>query len=227
MPCREPPGIGLLRSMVAGGFDDAGGDVLGEAFSPPPDPPLHATRTATRAMSDLVTDWEEQPPIALSLYLRASAQYLDVRFVARDGQAAANSNTVKSDGSGISRCTANPARPNRARYSAAVRSRPAPVRMSISRSITLAKLGRAPSGTGISVTSTRALGAIARRMLPRIVVQRSSSQSCTIANSVYRSCPSGTAVKKSPAMNPHRSPTARAARAARARPAGRGRAEPR
>src|SRR5436190_11710228 len=59
--------------MVAGGVDKAGGDVLGEVFSPPPDPPLHATRTATRAMSDLVTDWEKQPPITLSLYLKALA----------------------------------------------------------------------------------------------------------------------------------------------------------
>jgi hypothetical protein len=71
VPWREPPGIGLLRSIVAGGVEEDGGDVLGEALPPPPDPPLHATRTATRAMSDLVTDWEEQPPIALSLYLRA------------------------------------------------------------------------------------------------------------------------------------------------------------
>jgi hypothetical protein len=74
VPWSEPPGMGLLRSIVDGGFDEEGGDVLGEAFSPPPEPPLHATRTATRAMtSDLVTDWEEQPPIALSLYLRALA----------------------------------------------------------------------------------------------------------------------------------------------------------
>src|SRR5690348_1432200 len=67
--------MGLLRSIVAGGVVDEGGDVLGEALPPPlPEPPLHATRTAAAAIaSHLVTDWEEQPPIALSLYLRASA----------------------------------------------------------------------------------------------------------------------------------------------------------
>ena len=72
MPWRDPPGIGLLRSMVAGGAV-VDGDVLGEAFPPPPpEPPLHAARTPTRATaSNLATDWEEQPLIALSLYLSA------------------------------------------------------------------------------------------------------------------------------------------------------------
>jgi hypothetical protein len=58
--------------MVGGGAV-VGGDVLGEAFPPPPpEPPLHATRTPTRAMANnFATDWEEQPLIALSLYLSA------------------------------------------------------------------------------------------------------------------------------------------------------------
>ena len=150
-------------------------------------------------MVDLYADWVERYPIVsiedgmaendwegwglLTARLGRKVQLVgDDLFVTNPDRlrqgieaGAANSNTVKRDGSGISRCTASPARPNRARYSSAVRSRPEPVRMSISRSITLAKLGAGPSGTGISVTSTRAPGAIARRMLRRT----SSSSSIT------------------------------------------------
>jgi hypothetical protein len=62
----------LLRSIVAGGAVVGAAVVLGGMLRSPPDPPLHATRTPTRAMRDhLATDWEEQPLIALSLYLSA------------------------------------------------------------------------------------------------------------------------------------------------------------
>jgi hypothetical protein len=66
--------MGRLRSMVAGGAL-VGAAVVGEEVrSPSPEPPLHATRTPRRAIaSHLATDWEEQPPIALSLYLSAYA----------------------------------------------------------------------------------------------------------------------------------------------------------
>src|SRR5712692_7307947 len=65
--------MGLLRSIVGGGAVVGGAVALGEVpLSPPPEPPLHATRNATRANdSDLATDWERTPPISLSLYLRA------------------------------------------------------------------------------------------------------------------------------------------------------------
>src|SRR5258705_5988994 len=175
----EPPGLGLLRSIVGDGAVVGGAVPLEEedARPLPPESPLHAT-SAARMVTDshLATDWERTPSMGLFLYLSASArQYLDVRFVARGGrQDTVSSNTVKSDGRGISRFTAKPARSKRARYSDRVRSLPDPVRISISRSMTLAKLGAGPSGTGISVTSTRAPDGIACRMLRRIVVQRSS-----------------------------------------------------
>jgi len=75
MPWREPPGIGLLRSIVDGGAVVGAEDVFGEPPRwLPPDPPLHATRTPRRATArHLVADWEEQPLIALSLYLSAYA----------------------------------------------------------------------------------------------------------------------------------------------------------
>jgi hypothetical protein len=72
VPWREPPGMGRLRSIVAGGALPAAVVAGEERRSPPPDPPLHATVMPSRATtSHLATDWEEQPPIALSLYLSA------------------------------------------------------------------------------------------------------------------------------------------------------------
>src|SRR5205807_9189992 len=53
--------------------DEGGGAGPREALPPPPAPPRPATKAARRAKGDLVADWERQPPIALSLYLRALA----------------------------------------------------------------------------------------------------------------------------------------------------------
>jgi hypothetical protein len=58
--------------MVAGGAVVGAALVFGGPPLSPPDPPLHAARTPRRATaSHLATDWEEQPLIALSLYLSA------------------------------------------------------------------------------------------------------------------------------------------------------------
>src|SRR5205807_8607335 len=128
--------------------DEGGGAGPREALPPPPAPPRPATKAARRAKGDLVADWERQPPIALSLYLRALATIPGCPLCGKRRSGGSQLEHGEERRQRDLALHANPARPNRARYSSAVRSRPEPVRMSISRSITLAKVGAGAPGTG-------------------------------------------------------------------------------